>query len=264
MNDQTGECPPNTSGSSRARAGTALDELAMAYLQNRPHHVSRGVDVSEAFKAGWTQRGLSRAMDEFVDASRVVHSPSEPANETTMHEAKWDRPTCGSCDHWEPHPDDPGQPGQCRLNAPVVTGGLHGPERTLWPTVDVMDWCGQHSQLAVVITGEVAEFEMDRASDQDVSDYLHGRWNGAYTRKAVEVGEAISAETIAAWNLQPGAVVEAAPHWHHVLDVAQRLGAHRSAKRPGRWNVPAFGRLEITAQELLDLGRAAADQGRGK
>jgi hypothetical protein len=33
---------------------------------------------------------------------------------------------------------------RCRHNAPLVTGGLHGPTETVWPQVHVTDWCGEY------------------------------------------------------------------------------------------------------------------------
>lgn len=34
--------------------------------------------------------------------------------------------------------------GNCKRNAPIATGGLHGPEQTLWPQTSVNDWCGEY------------------------------------------------------------------------------------------------------------------------
>lgn len=149
-------------------------------------------------------------------------------NETSRAQARADRPTCGSCDHWLPHPGDPGQPGQCHLNAPVLTGGLHGPERTLWPTTDAVDWCGQHSGFALVISGE-----LDATQLAGVEDYARS-------------------------TLQPDSVLVPQPHWHVLQNAAQRLGAQRSSVTSGLWNVPSFGRIGITGQEVVDLCRETA------
>lgn len=35
--------------------------------------------------------------------------------------------------------------GDCKRHAPIVTGGLHGPEQTLWPRTAEEDWCGDHT-----------------------------------------------------------------------------------------------------------------------
>lgn len=32
----------------------------------------------------------------------------------------------------------------CKRRAPVVTGGLHCPTMTVWPTVTKTDFCGEH------------------------------------------------------------------------------------------------------------------------
>lgn len=133
--------------------------------------------------------------------------------------------------------------GQCRMNAPVLTGGLHGPERTLWPLTDETDWCGQHSALSMVISGEFQ-------SVREAHDALQERF-------AAE-GEAfgyVEGTKVPDW-MGGDALPQSEPHWHIVQNVAQRLGAHRSREKSGRWNVPAFGRIGITAAELVDLDRA--------
>ena len=37
----------------------------------------------------------------------------------------------------------------CRRHAPLATGGLHTAFETLWPFVDLNDWCGDFEQPPV-------------------------------------------------------------------------------------------------------------------
>lgn len=34
----------------------------------------------------------------------------------------------------------------CRKNAPIVVGGLHNEEKTVWPVVDRVDYCGDFAR----------------------------------------------------------------------------------------------------------------------
>lgn len=42
----------------------------------------------------------------------------------------------------------------CKRRSPVVTGGMHCPTMTIWPTVARTDWCGEF-QSATDDAGEV-------------------------------------------------------------------------------------------------------------
>jgi hypothetical protein len=33
---------------------------------------------------------------------------------------------------------------KCHRNAPVATGGMYSPSMTIWATVRMDDWCGEH------------------------------------------------------------------------------------------------------------------------
>lgn len=49
--------------------------------------------------------------------------------------------SCKDCKWWERGVFDEPQ-GSCHRHAPLVTGGLHNPERTIWPQTHYADICG--------------------------------------------------------------------------------------------------------------------------
>lgn len=75
--------------------------------------------------------------------------PAAPAFLREDYEPASVPPTCLSCDHWNPSGEGH---GQCRRNAPIVTGGMHCPVSTEWPDTLPGDWCGEHSSLIVSVT----------------------------------------------------------------------------------------------------------------
>ena len=59
--------------------------------------------------------------------------------------------TCETCRFWkfgyvQPDADvtKAGNFGACKRHSPLVTGGLHTPMSTIWPSVHKDDWCGEH------------------------------------------------------------------------------------------------------------------------
>ena len=58
--------------------------------------------------------------------------------------------TCGTCQFWNGVKHVPEEPypvkGECRRNAPLVTGGFHCPVSTEWPQTGIADWCGEHQE----------------------------------------------------------------------------------------------------------------------
>lgn len=237
MNDHV-QSAPDTSGFSRARAWSVAD------LWARRHELT----AAEWQEAAPVLLGMLAANEGLQGA----------------------RPTCGSCDHWDRAEPNAWQAekglayGVCRLNPP----GLDSQGCTAWPQTESVNWCGQHSQLALVITGEalpilphdldaaeIAEWNRHPGTAQAINACSHPP---EHRRRDMDD----SAQVRCDWCGE--LVPRVTAHWHHVQDVAQRLGATRSTAYPGKWNVPSHARLEITAQELLDLGRAVADQGRGK
>lgn len=164
------------------------------------------------------------------------------------------RPWCETCDHWDAQmaPDFTTAKGLCRLNAPLVTGGLYGPERTLWPTTDAADWCGQHSALSIEITGESLA-DPDWPGAAAISEHWRGVLRGEEPVRPVPIepeGTLYDAHLADATE----------PHWHIVQNVAQRLGATRVPGQPGLWNVPSHARMGISARELLALGTPEESQ----
>jgi hypothetical protein len=53
---------------------------------------------------------------------------------------------CCQCRFWVPEGfhevDEQSQEGFCHRRSPLVTGGLYGPEQTLWPKTSHADFCG--------------------------------------------------------------------------------------------------------------------------
>ena len=64
------------------------------------------------------------------------------------------KPTCATCAFWT-------TTNECRRHAPLVTGGLHTPTSTEWPSVNPTDWCGDH-ELAGGTAAEHAHEPMCR------------------------------------------------------------------------------------------------------
>ena len=56
---------------------------------------------------------------------------------------------CETCRWWVAKVLDSGDAldGFCQRRSPVVTGGMYGPEYTMWPTVIHNQFCGEHSHL---------------------------------------------------------------------------------------------------------------------
>ena len=66
------------------------------------------------------------------------------------------QPLCGSCRFWHMIPRGNGAPsneGRCKRHAPrpVIHKKDGRPSEIIWPTMDIMGWCGEHETAGGLI-----------------------------------------------------------------------------------------------------------------
>ena len=52
--------------------------------------------------------------------------------------------TCETCKFMDKKYIGPEVKSICRINPPVATGGMMSTEFTMWPTLEINDWCGKY------------------------------------------------------------------------------------------------------------------------
>jgi hypothetical protein len=149
---------PADIGASRARTRDPLAELADAYVANlSPQDRVCGSGDSRlaaAFRAGWTQRGLSRpalGAEWLASCDAADVAPADRSAVRSFDDPP--RPLCETCRNWEPclEVDGVAERGECRAALPQIVGL---DEIGRWPATAAGDGCAQHSDLGLVIDGE--------------------------------------------------------------------------------------------------------------
>lgn len=198
------------------------------------------------------------------------HSPGTPFGTSRPRAGQV---TCFGCAFW-----DAGEPsewqaskrllyGTCRLHPP----GTDGQGVTVWPSTESREWCGQHlvdweaealdNVVGLVISGE-ADVALRPAEECDHPEEFWSR----RTVGCLKCGGVVPGVVTDEWGKfrQLGNVNDppppSQPHWHIVQNVAQRLGARRSSEHSAMWDVPAFGKIGITAAELVALDSVSTER----
>lgn len=165
-------------------------------------------------------RELGKALDpfDFVDDAGELEEAC-----TDAHPGVPERPQCASCDHWEGGVQGDPEQGLCRRLPPVWVAQPFAAE-TQWPETRGIDYCGEHSELSLVISGEPLTAN-------------------------------VAGEDLRTWE---PIKVASDPYMDAVRSAAEGLGA--SPAGFGLWNVPCYP--ELTNGQLLDAWAAQKARGR--
>lgn len=141
-------------GSNRATATNRAQAWLDSYCGEMDPATMRfsATELLGAFEAGEDSRDVAQAAEP---SNTETAEPAAPAFLREDYEPAPGRPTCASCDHWEGAAQGDPEHGLCRLNPPQ-SGAF---DCSLWPETQGHDYCGQHSDRAMIITGSPCAVE---------------------------------------------------------------------------------------------------------
>lgn len=235
--------------------------------------------VEFALSDEWQQQ-LRAWLAPEVSNTETAATPLPRRRDRVLAEAEGEapaRPTCASCPFWKGNPIDPAPSfgvddaayGECRLSAPTATGGLHGPEKTIWPQTKLDDFCGQHPGFRVVIDGDGATLEPWEREGRVPPGYADS-WDrtpeqiakaGTLTWAVAQLGAVASAETgkaVRYW-IVPSDDIPTAMTDHQLIQLATKRFTCRHDGISARMDRPG-----LICEDCGERGESMAGLGNGK